>query len=159
MAGPGALHIADIGGRASHIETDDSPEAGSRSGSGGTHQPASRPRKNRVLGMERLRGREHPAGLHHLQRHLAAKVSPQLLEIGVQHRSNRRLQHGGVAPGHQPRQGAHLMRQGDLIKPQRRQPGADSLLMARIDHAVQQRHSNAAHAIDPGLLHLLAQRP
>ena len=144
-SGPGPIAIANIGGGAAHIEAHDAAKTSHCSRAHGPHQAARWPREDGVFGVKSSWLRQHTAGAHHLQRHSGAEGLLHPLQIALQHRPHVGLQHTCVRPRHQPRQRAHLMGERNLLKAEALQPTAQRQLMGRVGHAVQQRHSHAAH--------------
>ena len=153
------LTPAHIGGGAAHVEAHQGREAGRRADAAGPHQATRRSGEDRVLGAQLLRRDQATARLHHPQRHLWPKSRLHLGQIALQHRPDTGLQRSGVGPRHQPRQRAHLMREGDGLEAERLQPGAECQLMAREAVGVQQGHGDAAEPIGTRLMQLLGQSP
>ena len=147
QAGPGPIAVANVGRRPAHVKTDDAAKARLRRRAHRTHQPPGRPGQDRVLGAQRCWGSQDTTGLHHPQRHMVAQGLLHLLQIALQHRTHGGLQHRGLTPRHQARQGTDLMGERDLLKAKWLQPGGKLLLMAPIGGAMQQGNSNTAVAV------------
>ena len=82
-----------------------------------------------------------------------------MIEVLTQYGRKGRLEQGGLPPGHQPRQAAQLVRQGDARGPQITEPSTQPPLMVGIAVAMQQGHGDASVAIGHRLVHLAGQGP
>ena len=114
-----AREVAHVGGRATHIETDDALVAQVIFGELGRAHHANDatcwPRQNRVFALKRMRVGEAAAGLHEEDLH-ARHFLLNLLDIPSQNGRQIGVHHRGIAAADELHQRAHLVRDADLGK-------------------------------------------
>ena len=124
----------------------------------GPHHAPSRPGENRVLGLQLGRILQGPAGGHHPQGRGRSERLSHLMEIALQHGTDRRFDRRSGQTRHQPGLAAHLMRQHHSRKAQLLEPGSQLPLMGRLAVGMHQGHGTAAVAIGKGLTQLPLQQ-
>ena len=116
-----------ISARASHIQANqgEMPNTGLLGRGHSTDHAARRPRQDGVLGQQRRWGLQTSTGGHHPQPGVSLQRSLHLVEIGHQNRTDGGFYQGGLAPGNQSGQRAHLV-------------GTDHRLKASGEHGLRQ---------------------
>ena len=107
-----------IGARASHIHAHqgEMPHTGLLGRSHGTDHAPRRPRQDGVLGQQRRWILQASTGGHHPQPGASLQRSLNLVEVSLQNRPHSRLHQGGLAPGNQSGQRAHLVGANHRLK-------------------------------------------
>ncbi len=152
-----AREVADVGGRAAHVEADHSLVPTGHRGAHHADDAARRARQDRILALEVVRFGEATARLHEEQAH-AGHLRGHLVDVAAQDRRQVRVDHRGVAARHQLHQRAHLVRHADLRESDGTRQRGCRLLVCGEAVAVHEDNRAGADAGVEGGLQLHTQR-
>ncbi len=153
LAGPFQLarKVGDIGGGAAHVEPDELPEAGGPSSGDHADHTSCRTREQGILASKPMSLGQTAIGLHEHQAPAAGlQRATHPIDVAAENGREIGVDHGGVTPGHQLHQRAHLVTDRNLGKP--RLPGqlGQALLVFGIAITVHQAHGCGPAAGLPG---------
>ena len=139
--------MADIGRRATHVETNDTHLAFQSipmdkscfSSSCHAHDATSRSRQNRIFALKGLGVYQAARRLHEQERH-PWQLQCQLVHIATQYGRQIRVNHGGVTTADHLHQGTGLVRGTDLGEPNVLGQSCGLLFMLAVTVAMQKHH-------------------